>query len=180
MDDLSISAPAVKSRPRRPRATSQQQAAILAHLATNPRATPQAVADALGKHRTTTRRLLSKLLARGAIVRGAGWYALPGAVPADEVLPPAPREATHPEPAKPHALNGSTAVASVNGSTEAVEVSEQATPVNSAPETGLRYRIVSSGEVHIERAPSLLPAVLALNQRLGPGAWRNLGWESAP
>lgn len=167
----------MNTRPRRRRATSQQQAAILAHLAVNPRSTPQAVADALGKNRTTTRRLLSKLLARGALVRGAGWYALPGAVPADELLPPAPREATHPEPARPPALNGSRVVASVNSSLEAVVASEQAS-VNSA-RTGLRYRIVSTGEVHIEFAPSLLPAVLALNQRLGPGAWRNLGWEAA-
>ncbi len=162
---------------RRPRANSHKQVAILAHLATNPRSTPQAVADALGKNRTTTRRLLSKLLARGAIVRGAGWYALPGTAPADELLPPAPREATHPEPAQPPALNGSRVVASVNGSTRAVEVSEQA-GVNSA-RTGLRYRVVSTGEVHIERAPSLVPAVLALNRRLGLGAWRNLGWVVA-
>ncbi len=178
MDDLAESGLTVNSPTRRRRATSQQQAAILAHLAVNPRSNPQAVADALGKNRTTTRRLLSKLLARGALVRGAGWYALPGAVPADELLPPAPREATHPEPAQPPALNGSTAVASVNGSGKSVAASEQAS-VNSAG-AGLRYRVVSTGEVHIERAPSLLPAVLALNQRLGHGAWRNLGWESAP
>lgn len=164
---------------RRPRATSQQQAAILAHLAVNPRSTPQAVADALGKNRTTTRRLISKLLARGAIVRGAGWYALPGAVPADEVQPLPTQAIAIPDPVQPPAITAPV-VESVNGSHAAVAVSEQGAPVNSAPETGLRYRIVSSGEVHIERAPSLLPAVLALNQRLGPGAWRNLGWESAP
>ncbi len=179
MDDDAESTLVVNNpKRRRRRSASQQQAAILAHLAVNPRSTPLAIADALGKNRTTTRRLLSKLLARGAVVRGAGWYALPGAVPADELPPPARREATHPEPAQPPAVNGSTGVASVNGSSEAAGVSEQAS-VNSAG-AGLRYRVVSTGEVHIERAPSLLPAVLTLNQRLGPGAWRNLGWEPAP
>lgn len=169
----------VNSPTRRRRATSQQQAAILAHLAVNPRLTPLAIADALGKNRTTTRRLLSKLLARGAVVRGAGWYALPGAVPADEVQPLAPRVAINAGPAPTPAVNGTTVVASVNGAGEEVVASEQAS-VNGTSESGLRYRVVSTGEVRIERALSLVPAVLALNERLGTGAWRNLGWEPAP
>ena len=103
---------------------------------------------------------------------------MPGAVPANEVRPTAARLVTDPGSALTPTVNGSTVDVSVNSVYEAVARSEQA-GVNAKSVAGLRYRIVSSGEVHIEREPSLLSAALALNRRLGHGAWRNLGWEDA-